>query len=156
MKHLAIIAVLLLAVSASGQEPTKKFYLTSTRPIDGWHAQEIHGKDRLDALAHSGLTVWTEAEWKEVNALAKKQNWPTPQETVEQRIAALEKRVAELVQWKHTSESLRSYGSFGYDCVGVAGTNIATCKQTPPCYDGRHLHPDGTCHDDKTDALVKP
>src|SRR5208282_5245962 len=77
----------------------------------------------------------------------------------DQRITALEKRVAELEQREHVRNS-PTRGQRGWtNCRNVVGDpqDILTCDSGPsPCENGRHLHADNTCHDNLTDAEVKP
>ena len=46
-----------------------KFYITAPWIGDGHSPVVSYGGDRLEALANSGVTVWTEAEWTGVDKL---------------------------------------------------------------------------------------
>ena len=135
MKRLSLFAVLLLAVSASGQEPTNTINMTATteRPLE----------KRVAALES-----YTLAHHKEYMADLKDQL------EMATRIVALEREVAELkakVQPIHAALSPR-YG----DIDPGGSMHLEPPNPLCPKPHEQHQHEDGTCHDDKTDALVKP
>lgn len=70
---LAGLSAVLFTIRAEAQKPLKKFYVTGlyrTEKLNDCTLPPIEcfGTDRLDALTHCGLTVWTEEEWTRVNA----------------------------------------------------------------------------------------
>jgi hypothetical protein len=71
---LLIIACLLQSGSITKQTNAnkKKFYITGiyhTKELNDCTLPpiEVEGVDRLDALTRTGVTVWTEEEWKTFN-----------------------------------------------------------------------------------------
>lgn len=68
MKRRAFFTGLLAAVTGESQSRDKVFYITGGHRPGGYGDCDVppivtHGKDRLDAIANSGMTVWTENEW---------------------------------------------------------------------------------------------
>ncbi len=68
-----LLSFLFGGVAAAQASPTQKFYVTFPTFSNGCYADAIpvEGVSRTDALSRCGVTVWTEAEWREAQASAE-------------------------------------------------------------------------------------
>ncbi len=69
-EFIAMAAITLGTSALEGQDVgLRKWYITGGHRAtqSDWDVEpiECYGKDRLDAVAHSGITVWSEDEWRE-------------------------------------------------------------------------------------------
>lgn len=64
-------AFFMLTAHAQAPARLQTFIFTTPSAISPKQSIRVHGKDRMDALANMGFTIWTEQEWKDCKPCQK-------------------------------------------------------------------------------------
>jgi hypothetical protein len=134
--------------SAPKKAASQKWYITGGQRATQTDCEVepaiTHGKDRLDAIANSGMTVWSEAEWKASNPAAFRESCKVEHE----RKAALEP-LDGVAGWPPSDKPKSVSPKFS---PTIGGMYCCTDEQmgTPSCPDGYQYvrlpgMPNGSC-----------